>query len=96
MQRFRKTFARLELDISNICSYNIGNLSREVVSVDTRQKVEALGRAAKYDLCGEACGTEANRVRDDLDRWIYPAVLPDGKRVKLLKILLTNACENDC
>jgi putative DNA modification/repair radical SAM protein len=66
------------------------------MSVDTRQKIEALGRAAQYDLCGEACGTEANRVRDDLDRWIYPAVLPDGKRVKLLKILLTNACENDC
>ena len=64
--------------------------------MDTRQKIEVLGQSAQYDLCGEACGTEANRVRDDLGRWIYPAVLPDGKRVKLLKILLTNACENDC
>jgi putative DNA modification/repair radical SAM protein len=64
--------------------------------MDTRQKIEVLGRSAQYDLCGEACGTEANRVRDDLGRWIYPAVLPDGKKVKLLKILLTNACENDC
>jgi len=65
-------------------------------SIDTRQKIEVLGRLAQYDLCGEACGTEASRARDDLGRWIYPAVLPDGKRVKLLKILLTNACENDC
>jgi len=64
--------------------------------MDTRQKIEVLGQSAQYDLCGEACGTKASRVRDDLGRWIYPAVLPDGKRVKLLKILLTNACENDC
>jgi len=64
--------------------------------VDIRQRIEVLGRAAQYDLCGEACGAEANRVRDDLGHWIYPAVLPDGKRVKLLKILLTNACENNC
>jgi len=66
------------------------------MSVDTRQKIEVLGRSAQYDLCGEACGTEASRVRDDLGRWIYPAVLPDGKRVCLLKVLLTNACENNC
>lgn len=67
-----------------------------MVRVDTRQKIEVLGRSAQYDLCGEACGTEASRVRDDLGRWIYPAVLPDGKRINLLKVLLTNACENDC
>lgn len=64
--------------------------------MDTRQKIELLGRSAQYDLCGQACGTEAARVRDDLDRWIYPAVLPDGKKINLLKVLLTNACENDC
>lgn len=64
--------------------------------MDTYQKVEALGRAAQYDVCGEACGTEASRVRDDLGRWIYPAVMPDGKRVKLLKVLQSNACTNNC
>jgi putative DNA modification/repair radical SAM protein len=64
--------------------------------MDTLEKVEILGRSAQYDLCGEACGTEANRKRDDLGRWIYPAVLPDGRRVALLKVLLTNACEGDC
>ncbi len=64
--------------------------------MDTRQKIEVLGRSAQYDLCGDACGTQASRARDDLGRWIYPAVLPDGKRINLLKILLTNACENDC
>ncbi len=64
--------------------------------MDTIQKVETLGHSAQYDLCGGACGSEAGRVRDDLGRWIYPAVLPDGKRVSLLKVLLSNACRNDC
>jgi putative DNA modification/repair radical SAM protein len=59
-------------------------------------KVEVLGRAAQYDVCGEACGTDAARVRGNLDRWIYPAVMPDGKRVALLKVLMTNVCERNC
>jgi len=62
--------------------------------MDTIEKVETLGEAARYDLCG-ACG-ESHRVKDDIGRWIYPVALPDGKRVKLLKILLTNACDNNC
>lgn len=66
------------------------------VQPDATQKVEVLGRAAQYDVCGEACGTEAARKRDDLGRWIYPAVLPDGKRINLLKVLMTNFCEKNC
>jgi putative DNA modification/repair radical SAM protein len=66
------------------------------VEPDAREKIEVLGRAAQYDVCGEACGTEAARVRSDMDRWIYPAVMPDGKRVALLKVLMTNACERNC
>lgn len=62
--------------------------------MDTIEKMQTLGEAARYDLCG-ACG-ESHRVKDDMDRWIYPAALPDGKTVKLLKILLTNACDNNC
>lgn len=64
--------------------------------MDTLEKVEILGRSAQYDLCGEACGTDAARKKDDLGRWIYPAVLPDGRRVAMLKILLSNACQKDC
>ena len=62
--------------------------------MDTLQKVAVLGRSAQYDLCGE-CGS-ASRVRDDIGRWIYPAALPDGKTVNLLKILQSNACQKDC
>jgi predicted DNA-binding helix-hairpin-helix protein len=28
--------------------------------------------------------------------FIHPAVLPNGQRIKLLKTLLTSACERDC
>jgi predicted DNA-binding helix-hairpin-helix protein len=56
--------------------------------------MEALGESAQYDLCN-ACGS-ATRERDDLGRWIYPAALPDGKRVRVLKVLMTNVCDRNC
>jgi putative DNA modification/repair radical SAM protein len=62
--------------------------------MDLLQKIETLGESAQYDLCN-ACG-RAERKRDDLGRWIYPAALPDGKRVRVLKVLLTNVCEKNC
>jgi len=58
-------------------------------------KLLQLTQGARYDLSC-ACGpAEVARRRVD-DRWIYPAVLPDGKRIPLLKILYTNNCQNDC
>ncbi|MGD8626724.1 MAG: radical SAM protein [Anaerolineae bacterium] len=62
--------------------------------MDVRQKIEALGESARYDLCN-ACGA-ATRRRDDLGRWIYPAALPDGQQVRVLKVLMTNVCEKNC
>jgi predicted DNA-binding helix-hairpin-helix protein len=62
--------------------------------MDIVQKIEALGESAQYDLCN-ACGSAARR-RDDLGKWIYPAALPDGKRVRVLKVLMTNVCEKSC
>jgi putative DNA modification/repair radical SAM protein len=63
--------------------------------MDRHEKMKLLARAAQYDLCA-SCGTQASRVRDDIGRWLYPAALPDGKRVALLKVLQSNLCENDC
>jgi len=63
--------------------------------MDAVAKIEVLGQAAQHDLCA-ACGTDASRKRDGMDRWIYPVAMPDGKRVRLLKILQTNVCEKDC
>jgi predicted DNA-binding helix-hairpin-helix protein len=62
--------------------------------MDVVQKIEALGESAQYDLCN-SCGAAARR-RDDLGRWIYPAALPDGGRMRVLKVLMTNVCEKNC
>ena len=63
--------------------------------MDLLQKIDLLGEAAQYDIC-RGCGTHSNRSRDDLGRWIYPAVHPDGKRIAMLKVLQSNVCEKDC
>ena len=62
--------------------------------MDVTIKISTLGQSAQYDLCN-ACGA-ATRERDDIGRWIYPAALPDGKRVRVLKVLMTNVCEKNC
>jgi putative DNA modification/repair radical SAM protein len=64
-------------------------------TLETQEKIAILGESAQYDICA-SCGTSASRTRNPLGRWIYPAALPDGKTVRLLKILMTNACSNDC
>jgi len=59
-------------------------------------KLLQLTQGARYDLscaCGPAEISARRRIED---RWIYPAVLPDGRKIPLLKILFTNDCRNDC
>ncbi|MBM3187332.1 MAG: putative DNA modification/repair radical SAM protein [Chloroflexi bacterium] len=63
--------------------------------MDTLQKMDLLGEAAQYDICRD-CSFCPPRVSDDVGRWIYPAVRPDGRRIKLLKVLQSNVCEKDC
>ena len=62
--------------------------------MDALQKIRTLGQSAQYDLACACGGT--GRVRGNDERWIYPAALPDGKSVFLLKVLHSNACTNDC
>lgn len=61
-------------------------------------KINALGEAAKYDVCLSSC-LDKGRKRDPHDphyRWIYPASLPNGRTAPILKILMGNQCENNC
>ena len=62
--------------------------------MDALQKIRTLSQSAQYDLACACGGT--GRVRGIDDRWVYPAALPDGQNVFLLKVLLSNACANDC
>ncbi len=64
--------------------------------MDIQQKLDLLGSAAQADLACGKCGEGQTRVRDAIGRWIYPAVHPDGRTIKMLKVLQTNACEKDC
>ncbi len=34
--------------------------------------------------------------KEERELFIHPAILPDGRRIQLLKTLLTSACEQDC
>jgi predicted DNA-binding helix-hairpin-helix protein len=64
--------------------------------MDLQAKLDLLGAGAQADLACGVCGEGQKRVHDEMGRWIYPAVRPDGRTVKMLKVLQTNACENDC
>ena len=71
--------------------------------LDTRQKLEILADAAKYDA---SCASSGSVKRDsrggrgigstDQGMGICHAYAPDGRCISLLKILLTNSCIFDC
>lgn len=61
------------------------------------EKIEILTEAAKFDLCGSfLCSKEAIQRKSTINGWIYPTTLPDGRTVRLLKILLSNDCIHNC
>jgi putative DNA modification/repair radical SAM protein len=69
--------------------------------MDIDAKIELLGNSARFDICAtSACmgaQTEGRkRAPYNLPSWIYPAVRPDGRRILLMKVLMSNACRNDC
>ena len=65
--------------------------------MDTEQKLNILADGSKFDLaCACKYKDEPGRQRGAEGRWIYPASLPDGRKVFLLKTLQSNACVNDC
>jgi predicted DNA-binding helix-hairpin-helix protein len=57
--------------------------------------LEALTQAARHDLSC-ACGPSQPRQRGDNGLWIYPAMLPNGQRVPMLKVLQASGCERSC
>jgi len=62
--------------------------------MDNHAKVQLLGDASEFDVdCG---GSSSARQRHGLDRSISHVMLPGGRRTRLLKVLQSNVCENDC
>lgn len=70
--------------------------------MNTLTKIEILGQSAQYDICAsDACLGAKGKAREGrkagpFDRWIYPAVMPNGRTVRLLKVLMSNECRNNC
>jgi len=66
-----------------------------VAFLDFDDKVKLLADSARFDLCG-SCFGQPSRKSNPQGGWIYPASLPDGRVVKVLKILLSNDCVHNC
>lgn len=67
--------------------------------MDAVAKLRLLGPAARFEPAEEAgwgSPSTIDRRLDEVTRCIHQAVVPGGKRVALLKTLLTSACERDC
>jgi predicted DNA-binding helix-hairpin-helix protein len=65
---------------------------------DAHEKLRILSQDSQYDLAC-ACGTKNSadhRHRSTDGKWIYPVVLPEGRRMFLLKTLVSNVCVNNC
>jgi len=60
------------------------------------EKTSLLAGSARFDLCGACSQPAGGRQRSVDDRWIYPAALPDGRTIRLLKVLQSNVCTKDC
>ena len=74
-----------------------------MAQLDTRQKLEILADAAKYDASCASSGTakrssagSAKGIGSTEGTGICHAYAPDGRCISLLKILLTNSCIFDC
>jgi putative DNA modification/repair radical SAM protein len=73
-----------------------------MTQLSTREKLEILADAAKYDASCASSGTATRNSRDGKGlgstegMGICHAYAPDGRCISLLKILLTNSCVFDC
>lgn len=69
--------------------------------MDTEQKLELLGAAAKYDICASTSiqssrPTGRDTIGSHAPAGICHSYTPDGRCVSLLKVLMTNSCQNNC
>jgi predicted DNA-binding helix-hairpin-helix protein len=65
-----------------------------IVRLSILSEQMALEPAEDHSMDGSPC-ISINKNRPDTV-FVHPAVLPNGKRIKLLKTLLTSVCERDC
>lgn len=64
--------------------------------MDTEAKLVLLSAGAQDDVCEAEVQEVPSAPQRDLTQHISHALLPNGRRIRLLKILLSNVCRNDC
>ncbi|MFA6548783.1 MAG: putative DNA modification/repair radical SAM protein [Candidatus Margulisiibacteriota bacterium] len=70
--------------------------------MNTEEKLELLGTAAKYDICASSTmskprtSKDRNYIGSNAPGGICHSYTPDGRCVSLFKVLMTNACMNNC
>jgi len=64
---------------------------------DVVDKLTILSQDSKYDLACACCTRkDEHRVRSADHKWIYPVIMPNGRKTFLFKTLVSNACVNNC
>ena len=63
--------------------------------MDNGARLRLLGEGARYDVSAPST-IAAQTPLADRPGSIYEALSADGRRVRLLKVLLSNACRHDC
>jgi putative DNA modification/repair radical SAM protein len=69
--------------------------------LNTFDKLTVLGGAARYDVCASSFScrqapSRAGRMGNPASSGICHSFLPDGRCISLFRVLMTNACEQDC
>lgn len=68
--------------------------------MDAIVRLKALSEQMSFEPAEECnpCGTPFQNNTDNFPDavFVHPAILPNGQKIKLLKTLLTSACEQDC
>ncbi len=75
-----------------------------MMALNTERKLAILGEQAQFDVSApnepllrrEGPSQPAERTVEAMSRYIYPAAVSGGKCMPVLKVLMTNACRNDC
>jgi predicted DNA-binding helix-hairpin-helix protein len=75
-----------------------------MMALDTERKLAILGEQAQFDVSApnesllrrEAPAAVEERTLAALTHCIYPAAVSGGRCMPVLKVLMTNACRNDC
>ena len=77
----------------------LADLSSQM-EIEHAEEPRSSSRPSKIEPSKPACFTPKARPelneREKRAAFVYPAQLPNGKQVKLLKTLLSSACERDC